>query len=114
MVTINLLFVLTILAGGLALYDGIVRLRGRRGGGTIVGIAEIVFAALMLVSLFVAFPAPLTFLVWCVLLEVALVIALVLSGGVRRGSWVITIIALVLNTIVLLVTLGWLTIPGIL
>ncbi len=110
---INLLFVITVLAGGFALYDGIVRLRGRRSGGTIIAIAEIVFAALLLLSLFIAFPAPLTLLTWALLLEVALVVALVLSGNVRRGTWIITIIALVLNTIVVLVTLGWLRIPGL-
>ena len=109
---INLLFVITILAGLLGLYDCIVRVRGR-GASTVIAVAEIVFAALMLVSLFVAFPAPLTLLTWAILLEIALVVALFLRGGVRRGGWVITIIALVLNTIVVLVGLGWLHIPGL-
>lgn len=113
MVTINLLFIITVLAGALSIYDGIARLRGRRGGGTIVGIAEIIFAALMLLSLFVAFPAPLGLLTWALLLEVALVVALIFSGKVRRGMWVVTILALVLNTIVVLVNLGWLHIPGL-
>lgn len=108
---INLLFVLTILAGVLAIVDGVSRLRGRRGG-SIVGIAEIVFAVLMLLSLFVAFPAPLTFLTWCILLEIALVVALFVSGG-RRAAWAVTILALLLNSVVLLRTLGWLTIPGV-
>jgi len=111
---VNLLFVLTIAAGILGLVDGVARLRGRRGGGAVIAVAEIVFAVLMLLSLFVAFPVPFGFLTWCILLEVALVLALILSGGVRRGTWVITILALLLNTIVLLRTLGWLTIPGVL
>ncbi|MFZ2964933.1 MAG: hypothetical protein WA006_09650 [Rhodoglobus sp.] len=110
---INLLFVITILAGALAVYDGIARLRGRRSGGSIIAVAEIVFAALVLLSLFIAFPAPLGLLTWALLLEVALVVALVLNGGVRRGTWVVTIIALVLNTIVVLVNLGWLHVPGL-
>ncbi|MDF1478948.1 hypothetical protein PYV02_07590 [Leifsonia sp. H3M29-4] len=113
MVTINLFFIITVLAGGLSLYDGIARLRGRRSGATIVAVAEIVFAALLLLSLFIAFPAPLGLLTWALLLEVALIVALVLRGKVRRGSWVITIIALVLTTIVVLVSLGWLHIPGL-
>ena len=113
MVTINLLFIITVLAAGLSIYDGIARLRGRRNGGSIVAIAEIVFAALMLLSLFIAFPAPLGLLTWALLLEAALIVALVLSGKVRRGMWVVTIIALVLNTIVVLVNLGWLHIPGL-
>lgn len=110
--TINLLFVITILAGALSLYDGIVRIRGRRAS-SILAIAEIFFSALLLVSLFVAFPAPLSLLTWAILLEIALVLALVLRGGVRRGAWVVTIIALVLNTIVVLVNLGWLHVPGL-
>jgi hypothetical protein len=113
LVTIDLLFIITIVAGALGLIDGIVRLRGRRGGGTIVGIAEIVFSVLMLLSLFIAFPAPLTLLTWAILLEIALIVALFLRGGVRRGGVVITIVALVLNTIVVLVGLGWLSVPGL-
>jgi hypothetical protein len=111
-VTINLLFIVTILAGALSLYDGIARVRGR-GGSSIIAIAEIVFAALMLVSLFVAFPAPLGLLTWAILLEIALILILVLRGGGRRGVWIVTIIALILNTIVVLVNLGWLHIPGL-
>lgn len=111
---INLLLVITIAAGILGLVDGIARLRGRRGGGAVIAVAEIVFAVLMLLSLFIAFPAPFGFLTWVILLEIALVLALILSGGVRRGVWVVTILALLLNTVVLLRTLGWLTIPGVL
>lgn len=110
--TIDLLFVITILAGVLGLADGIARVRGR-GASTIIAVAEIVFAALLLVSLFIAFPAPLTLLTWAILLEIALLIALFIRGGVRRGTWAITIIALVLNTIVVLVNLGWLHVPGL-
>lgn len=110
---INLLFVITILAGVLGVIDGIIRLRGRRGGATIVGVAEIVFGALLLVSLFVALPAPLNLLTAAILLEIALLLALFVRGGTRRGGIAITLVALVLNTIVVLVTLGWLTVPGL-
>jgi hypothetical protein len=112
MITINLLFIVTVLAAALSLFDGIARLRGR-GGAAVLAVAEIVFAALMLVSLFVAFPEPLGLRTWAILLEIVLVILLILRGGGRRNVWIVTIIALVLNTIVILVSLGWLTIPGL-
>lgn len=114
MVTINLLFVITILAAALSLFDGIARLRGR-GGASILAVAEIVFAVLMLISLFVAFPAPLTLLTWAILLEITLILILILRGSARgrAGVWIVTIIALMLNTIVVLVALGWLSIPGL-
>lgn len=112
MVTINLLFIVTILAGALSLYDGIARVRGR-GGATILAVAEIIFAALLLVSLFVAFPAPLTTLTWAILLLITLLITLILRGAGRRGVWVVTVIALILTAIVVLVALGWLSIPGL-
>lgn len=111
MITITVLFIVTIAAGVLAVVDGIARVRGR-GGSLVVGIAELVFAILMLLALFVAFPAPLTLLTWAVLLEAALVVGLFV-GRVKRGRVAITIAALVLNTIVVLVNLGWLTVPGL-
>ena len=113
MVTINLLFIITLLAGALAVVDGVIRVRGRRSNA-VLAIAEIVFGVFVVISLFVALPAPLTLLLWLVLLEITLVLVLVLRGTTRRGIWAITIIALLLNTVALLVTLGWLTIPGLL
>lgn len=112
MITVNLLFIITILAGALSLYDGIARVRGR-GANSILAIAEIVFAALLLVSLFVTFPAPLGLLTWAILLLITLVLVLVLRGSTRRGVWVVTVIALILTAIVVLVGLGWLSIPGL-
>ncbi len=109
---VNLLFIITILAAVLGLVDGVARLRGR-GGGMIVGIAEIVFSVLMLISLFgILTTAPFGLLTWALLLEVALVLGLFV-GRVRRGRLAITVIALVLNTIVVLVALGWLSVPGL-
>ncbi len=112
MITVNLLFIITILAGALSLYDGIARVRGR-GANSILAIAEIVFAALLLVSLFVAFPAPLGLLTWAILLLVTLILVLILRGSTRRGVWVVTVIALILTAIVVLAGLGWLSIPGL-
>lgn len=112
MVTVNLLFIVTILAGALSLYDGIARLRGR-GASSILAVAEIVFAALMLVALFVAFPAPLGLLTWAILLLIVQVLILILRGTTRRGVWIVTIIAIILTAIVVLVGLGWLSVPGL-
>jgi hypothetical protein len=109
--TFNLLFVVTLLAGLLALFDGISRLRGRRAN-SIVAIAEIVFAVLMLISLFVAFPAPLGLLTWAILLLITLVLILVLRSPGGR-VWIVTVVAFALTVIVVLVTLGWLRIPGL-
>ena len=67
-VTFNLLTILIIVAGALGLFDGIVRLRGRRGGGTVIAVAEIAFSVLLILSLFVAFPAPFGLLTWAILL----------------------------------------------
>lgn len=110
-VTLSGLFILTIIVAALALYDGIVRLRGRRAG-TVFAVVEIIAALLLALTQFFTLPAPLTALVFVIILEVVLVIALVLRGG--RYRWVVTVIALVLNTILLLRLLGWLTIPGVL
>ena len=47
MVTLSWLLIITILAAALALFDGISRLTGRRSN-SILAIAELLFAALML------------------------------------------------------------------
>lgn len=110
--TINLLFIITVLAGALSLYDGIARLRGKRSN-SVLAVAEIVVAALLLVSLFVTFPAPLGLLTWAILLLIVLLLLVILRGTATRGVWAVTIIALLLTAIVVLVNLGWLRIPGL-
>lgn len=110
-VTFSGLFILAIVVAALALYDGIARLRGR-GASSVFAVIEILAAALLALSQFLVMPFPLTALVFSIILEIVLVIALILRGG--RRAWIVTIIALVLNTILLLRLLGWLTIPGIL
>lgn len=107
------LVIITVLAAGLSLYDGISRTRGKQSN-SILAIAEIVIAALLLLSLFVVFPAPFTLTLFAIALEVVLVLNLVLRGrGKRTGAATVTIIALVLNTLVLLTSIGWLRIPGL-
>ena len=112
MVTLSWLLIITILAAALALFDGISRLTGRRSN-SILAIAELLFAALMLLSIFFAFPAPLGTFLFSLLLEIVLVLILLIRGAGARGVSVVTVIALILNTVVLLIAAGWLTIPGL-
>ena len=71
------------------------------------------FAVLMLISIFFAFPAPLGTLLFAIILEVILLLILLVRGAGAKGVSTITIIALILNTIVVLIALGWLIIPGL-
>lgn len=112
MLTVSWLLIITVLAAGLALFDGITRLRGRRSN-SILAVLELVFAALMLLSIFIALPAPFTTFLFSLILEVVLVLILVMRGTGKKGAPTITIIALILNTAVLLIAAGWLTIPGL-
>lgn len=112
MITLSWLFIITVLAAALALVDGIARLSGRRSN-SILAIAELLFAVLMLLSLFIPFPAPLGTFLFAVLLEIALIVLLFVRGVGRRGIAALTVVALILNTAVLLISAGWLTIPGL-
>ncbi|GAA3743012.1 hypothetical protein GCM10022239_18080 [Leifsonia bigeumensis] len=112
MITLSWLFIITILAAALALFDGISRLSGRRSN-SILAIGELLFAALMLLSIFFAFPAPLGTFLFSLLLEIVLVLMLLIRGTGAKGVSVVTVIALILNAVVLLIALGWLTIPGL-
>ena len=112
MITLSWLLIITVLAAALALFDGISRLRGKRSN-SILAIAEIVFAVLMLLSIFIPFPAPFTTFLFALILEIVLVLILVLRGTGRKGVGAITIIALILNTVVVLIAAGWLRIPGL-
>lgn len=109
--TISLLLVITILAAALAVIDAVRRLRGRNN--SILAIAELVFAALMLISVFIAFPAPFSTFIFALILVIVLLLLLILPGGRRGGYTIVTLIALILTAIVVLVALGWLAIPGL-
>lgn len=111
-VTLSWLLIITILAAALALFDGISRLRGRRSN-SVLAIAELIFAVLMLISIFFTFPAPLGTLLFAIILEVILLLILLVRGAGAKGVSTITIIALILNSIVVLIALGWLIIPGL-
>jgi uncharacterized membrane protein len=111
--TLSWLLIITVLAAALAVVDGVRRVRGHRTN-SILAIAELVFAVLMLISVFVAFPAPLGTILFSIALEIVLIILLVLpSTRGRGGITTVTVIALILNSIVVLIALGWLSIPGL-
>ena len=108
MITLTWLLLIGLAAGVLALVDGIWRLRAR-GGSTVVGIIEVIVAGLFLLSLFlpgIPFGS--------VVLGVAtlIVLAVAMFAGGRTGR-TLTIIALVLMAIWLVLTLGWVVIPGV-
>jgi hypothetical protein len=111
---LNLLTVVTVLAAVFALLDGANRMRTRRGS-SLLNFAEIVFAGLMLISIFVAIPAlPNGTFLFALLLLICLVLIVLLPS--RRGAPGATrtsIIAIVLSAVVVLVALGWLNIPGL-
>jgi len=110
--TITLLFIITVLAAGLSLYDGIVRLRGKRGNSALA-VVEIIAGALMLLALFPVLPPPLGVQILAVVLEIVLILQLLIRGSTKRGGAAITVIALVLNTIVLIVAYNVFQIPGL-
>jgi hypothetical protein len=112
--TLNLLTIVTVLAAVFALLDGTSRTRNRRGS-SLLTVAEIVFAALMLISIFVVIQ-PLTngtFLFAMLLLITLVLIVLLPSRRGTPGASRTSIIAIVLSAVVVLVALGWLNIPGL-
>ncbi len=108
MITFSWLMLITVLAAGFALFDAIGRLRGR--SSNILAIVQLIAAILMLATLFIAIPGGT--LLFAIILEIVLLIMLLTGGRGNRIS-IITLIALVLNTIVIVVALGWVTIPAI-
>jgi len=113
MITIDLWFILQLVASGLAVYDAIVRLRGKRGN-SILAIAELILGGLLLLSLFVSLPGFVAALPIALLLLVDLLLLIFLRAGRgARGNRTITIIAAVLTAIILLVRAGWLDLPGL-
>jgi hypothetical protein len=108
MITLSWLLLIAIVGGALALVDGIWRLRAR-GGSTIVGVIEVIVAALFLLSLFIP-GIPWGPLVLGVATLIALVVALFAGGRTGRG---VTIAAIVVIAIWIVLTNRWLIIPGI-
>jgi len=112
-ITIDLWFVIQLLASGLAVWDAIVRLRGHRGN-SILAIAELVLGGLLLLSLFVSLPGFVAAFPIALLLLIDLLLLIFLRGGRgARGTRTITIIAAVLTAVIVLVRAGWLNLPGV-
>lgn len=110
MITLSWIFVIAVAAGIFALIDGISRARGR--GSSVLAIIEIIAAVLFLLSLF--FPGiPFGSLILAIITSVLLVIQLVLRGGRRRGAVAITVVALVLFILWIVLSQGWIVIPGV-
>jgi hypothetical protein len=107
-ITLSWLLVIALVGGALALIDGILRLRGR-GSSTIIGVIEIIVAALFLLSLFLP-DIPWGSLVLGIVTLVVLVVALIIGGRTRRA---ITIAGLVFMVAWLILFNRWLVVPGI-
>lgn len=108
MITLSWLLLIALIGGVLALVDGIWRLRAR-GGNTVVGVIEVIVAALFLLSLFVP-GIPWGSLVLGVATLIVVVVALFLGGRTGRG---VTIAAAVVVAIWLVLVNHWIVIPGI-
>ena len=108
MITLSWLLLIALIGGVLALVDGIWRLRAR-GGNTVVGVIEVIVAALFLLSLFVP-GIPWGSLVLGVATLIVVVVALFLGGRTGRG---VTIAAAVVVAIWLVLANHWIVIPGI-
>jgi len=112
-ITIDLWFVIQILASGLAVWDAIVRLRGHRGN-SILAIAELILGGLLLLSLFISLPGFVAAVPLALLLLIDLLLLIFLrTGRGARGNRTITIVAAVLTAIIVLVRAGWLNLPGL-
>ncbi|AWB94600.1 hypothetical protein DCE93_02065 [Agromyces badenianii] len=108
MITLSWLLFIALIGGALALIDGIRRLRGR-GGSTVVGIIEVIVAALFVLSLFLP-GIPFGSIVLGIATLVVLVVALITRG---RTGVSLTIAAIVLVAVWLILVNRWLVIPGI-
>jgi hypothetical protein len=104
--TLSVLNVLIAVTAVLAIIDGIQRLRSR-GNNTLLAVLELVFSIALGLTFFVALP--LGILTIAVVLEVVLVVTLVAGG---KGRKLLTLIATITNGVLILASIGWLTIPG--
>lgn len=110
MITLSWLFLIALVGGVLALVDGILRSRGR--GSALLGILEIIAAVLFLLSLF--FPGiPFGSLILAIITVVLVAVQLFVRRGVRRGGIAITVVALILLVLWIVLSQGWLVIPGV-
>ena len=107
MITLSWLLLIALVGGVLALIDGILRVRGK--GNTLIGIIEIVVAALFVLSLFLP-GIPFGSLVLAIATLIVVVIGIVFRG--RQGIG-IAIAALAVIALWIVLVNHWLVIPGI-
>ncbi|HEY9308515.1 MAG TPA: hypothetical protein VIP82_12020 [Microbacterium sp.] len=107
MITLSWLLLIALVGGVLALVDGILRVRGK--GNTLVGIIEIVVAALFILSLFLP-GIPFGSLVLAIATLIVIVVGLIVRGGQGVG---IAIAALAVIALWIVLVNRWLVIPGI-
>jgi hypothetical protein len=105
--TINLLFIIGLVGGVLALIDGISRVRGR---AALLGVLQIIFAVLFLLSLFFA-GIPLGNVLLAFITVVLLILALAFRGG--RAGVGLVLVALILLIIWLVLGPHAISIPGV-
>jgi hypothetical protein len=103
----NLLFIIGVVGGVLALIDGITRVRSR---AAVLGIIQIIIAALFLLSLFFA-GIPLGSVLLAFLTVVLLILALAFRGG-RASVW-LPLVSLILLIIWLILVPHAISVPGI-
>jgi hypothetical protein len=103
----NLLFIIGVVGGVLALIDGITRVRSR---AAVLGIIQIIVAALFVLSLFFA-GIPLGSVLLAFLTVVLLILALAFRGG-RASVW-LPLVALILLIVWLVLVPHAIAIPGV-
>ena len=105
--SINITWLLLILAIAvvLAIIDAVLRLRG--GGTSVLAVIELIIAILLALSWFVNIPAS------RLALSIALLVVLIIQLILRRGRYAVTIGALVFTGIFVVLAQGWVVIPGI-
>ena len=108
--TFTLLFILVVLIGALAIFDGVSRIRGRRVN-SILAILEIILGVLILlyILLSVVLLSP---TILSIALEVVVIVLIVTRGtGRGRGYLGVSAVVALLNLVCLLHLLGVVAIP---
>ncbi|NNC13951.1 hypothetical protein HII28_18980 [Planctomonas sp. JC2975] len=106
MFTLSWLLLIAIVAGALGVIDGIWRVRGR--GASVLGIIEIIVAALFLLSLFLP-GIPFGSLTLAIVLLIVLIVGLIMG----RLNFAVAIISLVLTALWIVLSLHWIMIVGV-
>lgn len=104
---LNWTVLLSIAAGVFGLWDGIMRFRSSK----LLAVVEIVVSVLMLASIFFDFGISVPLITLALVLLVVLLVSVFFRGNMRSGSIAVTVIALVVDALLVLTLLGWLTLP---